>query len=220
MCFSTGASFGASIVLSVIGVAALKKAKAPHQVPLACIPLIFAVQQFSEGFVWLYLSNPHFAWAKASPYLFLLFAQIVWPLWVPVSVAILEPDIKRKKILTLLIGVGLLVAAYFAHRLWTYGVHPNIDGHHVAYKQFYRDSLNHVADVLYGLATLVPIFLSKVKRMWMFGLTVLTAYVVTYIFYVNYILSVWCFFSAIMSVLIYVILKGMKTMENKRLSQN
>jgi hypothetical protein len=214
MCFSTGASFGASVVLSVIGVAVLKKVKAPHQVPFASIPLIFAVQQFSEGFVWLYLSNPVFAWAKASPYLFLTFAQIVWPLWVPVSIAILEPDVKRKKVLNIFIGVGLLVSTYFAHRLWMYGVHPNIEGYHIAYQQIYPDSLSHVADILYGVATLVPIFLSKIKRMWTFGLAVFVAYLVTYIFYVNYILSVWCFFSAVMSVLIYFITQGMESTRN------
>jgi len=215
MCFSTGASFCASAVLSAIGVAVLKKVKAPHQILFASIPLIFAVQQFSEGFVWLYLSNPVFAWAKASPYLFLIFAQIIWPLWVPVSVTLLETDVKRKRILALFIGLGMLVSAYFAHRLWMVGVLPKINGHHVNYKQIYTDSLNHVADILYGSATLVPIFLSKIKRMWTFVLAVLIAYLVTYIFYVNYILSVWCFFSAIMSVLIYLIIRGVEINENK-----
>jgi hypothetical protein len=95
-----------------------------------------------------------------------------------------------------------------------YGVHPNIDGHHIAYKQIYPDSMNHVADMLYGLATIVPIFLSKIKRMWTFGVALSIAYLVTYIFYANYILSVWCFFSAIMSVFIYLIIRGVVKNQN------
>ena len=45
MCFSATASFGASIVLTGIGVASLKQVKEPAQYPFASIPLIFGVQQ-------------------------------------------------------------------------------------------------------------------------------------------------------------------------------
>jgi hypothetical protein len=203
MCFSAGASFGASAVLSVIGVAVIKKAKSPNQIPFASIPLIFAVQQFSEGFVWLALSNPVFAsMEKISSYTFLVFAQIIWPLFVPISIALLEKNVKRKKILKIFIGVGVLVSSYFAHRLLMYGVQPSIAGHHIAYRQVHPDSWGHVADIFYGIATLAPTFLSKVKKMWAFGLLVSISYLITAIFYANNILSVWCFFAAIISIMI------------------
>jgi hypothetical protein len=49
MCFSAGASFGAGIILAVISVASLKKVKhTPHNF-FAIIPLIFCIQQISEG---------------------------------------------------------------------------------------------------------------------------------------------------------------------------
>jgi hypothetical protein len=218
MCFCAEASFGASAVLAVIGVAVIKKAKTRSQIPFASIPLIFAVQQFSEGFVWLALSNPAFApLEKISSHTFLVFAQIIWPIWVPLAITTLEKDAGRKNILKLFVGIGVLVSSYFAHRLVMYGVHPNITGHHVAYKQVYPDTWNHVADMLYGIATLVPTFLSKTKRVWIFGLTVTIAYVITYIVYVNYILSVWCFFSAIISILIYWIVQHSKHSNHKPL---
>ena len=209
MCFSAGASFGASAILTVAGVAVLKQVKSPRQIPFASIPLIFAVQQFSEGFVWLALSNTAFApLEKVATYTFLLFAQIVWPLCVPIAIAMLEKDAKRKAILTIFVGIGALVSAYFAHRLCVYGAQANIALHHVAYKQVYPDSWNHVADMLYGIATIGPTFLSKLKRMWVFGLAVTISYMITYVCFVNYILSVWCFFAAIISVLIYTIVQG------------
>jgi hypothetical protein len=211
MCFSAGASFGASAVLSIIGVATIKKSQCSSQIPFASIPLIFAIQQFSEGFVWLSLSSPDFASIeKLSTYMFLIFAQIVWPLWVPIAITLMEKDVKRKKLLKVFIGIGLVVSSYFAHRLIMYGAHANIDGHHVAYKQVFPDSLARIADVLYGLATIAAIFLSKVKRMWTFGLAASVAYIVTAICYVNYILSVWCFFAAIMSILIYGIVTSVR----------
>ena len=210
MCFSAGASFGASAVLSVIGVVVIKKAKSPYQIPFTSIPFIFAVQQFSEGFVWLALSYPFFApWVKISSYTFLVFAQMVWPICVPVSVAMLERNVKRKKIVFCFVGRGVVVSSYFAHRLFMYGVQPNITGHHVAYKQVHPDSWGHVADMFYGIATLVPTFLSKTKKMWIFGLAITISYIVTYIVYTNYILSVWCFFSSIMSIIIYFIVRRM-----------
>jgi hypothetical protein len=223
MCFCAEASFGASVVLTGFGVAVIKKAKTPSQIPFAAIPLIFAVQQFSEGFVWLALSNPAFAHLeRISSNTFLIFAQMVWPLWVPWAIVLLEKDSGRKNLLKLFVGVGMLVSFYFAHRLVMYGVHPNIAGHHVAYKQVYPDTWNHVADMLYGMATLVPTFLSKTKRVWIFGLAVTIAYAITYIVYVNYILSVWCFFSAIISILIYWIVQhlnssGLKPLFDKKM---
>jgi hypothetical protein len=216
MCFSAGASFGASAVLSVMGVATIKKVKSPYQIPFASIPLIFAVQQFSEGFVWLALSNPAFAsMEKISTYTFLVFAQIVWPLCVPISITMLEKDASRQKILKIFVGIGVLVSSYFAHRLLMYGAHANINGHHVAYKQIYPDSWGHTADMLYGIATLVPTFLSKVKKMWTFGLALSISYMITAIAYANYILSVWCFFASIISILVYIILQGIVTTYHK-----
>ncbi len=220
MCFSAGASFGASAVLSVIGVAVIKKTTSPSQIAFASIPLIFAVQQFSEGFVWLALSNSAFApLEKVSSYTFLVFAQIIWPLYVPISIAMLEKNVKRKKLLQLFVGLGVLVSSYFAHRLLMYGVHPNITGHHVAYKQVYPDSWGHVADMFYGIATIAPTFLSKVKKMWTFGLAVCISYVIAYVVYTNYILSVWCFFASIISILIYAIIKGLVTSHHLAFSQ-
>jgi len=57
MCFSATASFGASAVLGVIGIVAVAKAKTNPQRVFATIPLIFSVQQLSEGFLWLSLKN-------------------------------------------------------------------------------------------------------------------------------------------------------------------
>jgi hypothetical protein len=51
MCFSASASFGAGIVLAVIGVATIKKREQPSQIYFATIPFLFSIQQVSEGFL-------------------------------------------------------------------------------------------------------------------------------------------------------------------------
>lgn len=64
MCFSASASFGAGVVLSTIGIITFKKTEAKSQLVFASIPFIFAVQQISEGFLWLALANPSYAFLE------------------------------------------------------------------------------------------------------------------------------------------------------------
>jgi hypothetical protein len=86
MCFSASASFGAGVVLSAIGVVSIKKNQHKSQFLFASIPLLFAVQQFAEGILWLVLPNPEYAsMQKHTTYVFLFFAQFFWPLWVPTN---------------------------------------------------------------------------------------------------------------------------------------
>ena len=53
MCFSATASFISGTALCVIGVATLKQTKAPAEIPFALIPLLFGIQQLTEGVIWL-----------------------------------------------------------------------------------------------------------------------------------------------------------------------
>src|SRR6188768_3673276 len=63
---------------------------------IASIPLIFAVQQFTEGFLWLSLTSPRFAGLQSvATIVFLFFAQVVWPVWVPYAILKLEPKENR-----------------------------------------------------------------------------------------------------------------------------
>ena len=57
MCFSATASFISGATLCVIGVATLKQTKAPAEVPIALIPLLFGIQQLTEGVIWLSFSQ-------------------------------------------------------------------------------------------------------------------------------------------------------------------
>ena len=91
MCFSATASFSAGVVLTVIGIATLKKVQHPSQIMFASIPLIFAVQQITEGVLWLALPSTAYPAIQVSfTYIFLFFAQVVWLLWVPLAILLLE----------------------------------------------------------------------------------------------------------------------------------
>jgi len=216
MCFSASASFGAGIVLSVIGVASIKKAKTKSEMVFASIPLIFAVQQITEGFLWVAFSNPDFAFLQLpTTYLFLFFAQIVWPFWVPFAILKLEKEQKRKKTETVLMIIGAIVSLYLAYCLIFFTVEAKIIGMHISYEQDYPAGLSRYGGLLYIIATIVPPFFSSVKGMWTLGTAILVSYIMTTIFYTDYIVSVWCFFASIISIAVLAILFEMKKASEK-----
>ncbi len=211
MCFSANASFGAGILLSVIGVAAIKKVQHPSQIPFASIPLIFAVQQISEGLLWLTLPNPDYAFLqRVITYVFLFLAQIVWPLWIPIAILLLEKKEKQRKIQIVLAGVGILLSFYLSYCLVSYHIQAKIISHHIFYQQDYPTVLTSYSEVLYIVATIAPAFFSHIKRMWILGVTILISYIIAVIFYEHYFVSVWCFFASIISISVNLIMLEIK----------
>ena len=211
MCFSATASFASGAVLSVVGIAAIRKAKTPSRRVFASIPFIFAVQQLSEVFVWLSLTKQAlFHWQFLPAYIFLSVAYIVWPVWIPLSILLLEKKSKRKNILYLLFGAGLVLAVYHTVYLVFYPVIAEIDGYHIRYKLSFPPALFIFSSIFYAGSTVLPTFISGIKRMWLLGVCITLAYIVTAIFYHAYIISVWCYFAAFISIIVYWIVVGLK----------
>jgi hypothetical protein len=216
MCFSANASFVAGIILPVIGVAAIIKVQHKSQILFASIPLLFAVQQIAEGFLWITLPNPDYASvSQGLTYVFLFFAQFFWPLWIPISILMLEKENKRKKIQKVFVGMGMLVSIYFAYCLLSYHVHADIVGYHITYTVDYPNPLGKYVGILYFIATVAPPFFSHIKRMWMFGAAILISYIITAIFFEHYVVSVWCFFASVISISIYAIMLEIRNMNKK-----
>lgn len=207
MCFSATASFSAGVVLTAIGIASMKKAQKPNQKLFASIPLIFAAQQIVEGFLWLALPNPEYLVAQQGlTYAFLFVAQIMWPAWVPISILMLTPKADRKLIQKILTGIGFFTAAALAFCLIYFEVSSKIHGNHVLYNQSYPDSIRFIGVAFYLAATILPLYFSSVKNVWILGVGILISYIVSAIFFSRYLLSVWCFFAAIISVTVYLVI--------------
>ncbi len=218
MCFSANASFGAGIVLSVIGVATIKKVQQPSQIIFASIPLIFAVQQITEGILWLALGNSGNGSVQiVTTYIFLFFAQIVWPVWVPLAILMFEKKDERKKTEKTLVVIGAMVSLYLAYCLLSFHVQAKIIGQHISYIQDYPAGLSLYGGVLYVTATIAPPFFSNIKRMWMLGTAILISYIITHIFYTDYIVSVWCFFASIISLAVFAVMITINKLSEKQL---
>lgn len=208
MCFSPEASFIAGSVLTVIGVATVKNTTHKRQLWFASIPLVFGVQQLAEGVLWLTLPDPdQIALQRLATYVFIFFAQIIWPFIVPFGVLMLDKKSDRKLIQKILAGVGMLVSGALAYFLIFYSMEASILGHHIAYKNDYPEKIYEYGAILYAVATILSLFFSNVKRMWLLGVFIATSYAITLYFYENHVLSVWCFFSSVISIYIYLIIK-------------
>lgn len=68
-----------------------------------------------------------------------------------------------------------------------------------------------IAFVFYLITTIVPFFVSSARRMWVFGILIAVSCIVTGFFFSQYLTSVWCFFAAIISIIVYWILRGVKS---------
>jgi hypothetical protein len=216
MCFSANASFIAGAAISAVGIVTLKKVQAPSQIVFASIPLIFGIQQISEGVLWLTIPDPTYAGVQQfATYTFLIFARVVWPLWVPIAIYLLEYEGKRRKMEKILMLMGIAVSTYFLFHLLVQPSEAIISEHHVFYRHDYPTSLKLYINIFYGIVTVLPLFLSRFKRMWWLGAVIGISYIAAAFFFKQYAFSVWCFFAAVISMFVYYIMNEI-TGSNKK----
>jgi len=208
MCFSAGASFAGGAVITAIGVITVSTNRDHSRRLFAAIPLIFGVQQISEGFVWVALQSPgHDLMLSISMYIFLIAALIVWPSVLPLSVLSMEKVKSRRLALYFFLVAGLLTSAYYGLSLMVNDVDPRIISHHIKYAPVYPRPMSLLVFIAYLIATLTPLFISSVRKMWIFGLLVTASCFITGIFFREFLASVWCFFAALISAVIWLIVR-------------
>jgi len=211
MCFSAGASFTGGVIISAIGIATVREVHKPSQLVFACIPLFFGLQQMIEGTLWLTIPLPDYATLqKISTYCFLIMANFLWPTIIPLAVLLMEKNKKRKIILQVLLGLGISLSLYYAYCLLFFNVSPQIMGYHIQYNINFPESLSLPAFIIYLLVTIPPLFISSIKRTHLLGILMFFSCLITAIFFTQYLTSVWCFFAALISGVIFWILNDSK----------
>jgi len=193
MCFSAPASFIASGGLAVLGGASFVVAKKKNKI-LAAIPLMFAVQQFCEGIQWLYLNSG--STSQFAGYSFLFFAFILWPVYVPWFVYVLDP--KRRKLLGWFVALGALVSAYFIFLLSTQVL--EISKHISCVNYSFSDfPYKEIVITAYLVAILAPLLSSSKHILRWYGAAIFVLGLISWLFFSVTFTSVWCFFAAIVS---------------------
>jgi len=185
MCFSAGASFAGGVVISAIGVATLVKVHKPSQIVFASIPLFFGFQQFVEGCLWFILQHPEYGqYQNLFTTIFLIMAQVFWPMMIPLAVLYMENNRKKKRILWMLLGVGLSVSAFYIYCLSNFHVTPEISGYHIYYDAAGNPKiLSFIAFILYLITSITPLFISSIKRTHLLGILMSLSCLITIIFF-------------------------------------
>jgi len=202
MCFSATASFTAAAVLGTIGVATLRHVREPRSLLFASVPMLFAFHQFSEGMVWLGLDGQigktgldHVA------FLFTLYAQGILPFLMPLAVALMEPPGWRRAVILGLTAIGLFVCLWDATGLIFYPSQVYIDHQSIAYRNPLTASF--AVSLLFILATCGALILSSHRVVRAYGVLNVIGLSVVELVKAHSFASVWCFYAAALSVMIY-----------------
>src|SRR3984957_20590490 len=121
MCFSAAANFVGSTALGAIGVVTLTKVRHRRELLFASLPILFAIHQFIEGFVWLGLDgilSPAVTHDMGAA--FMLYAQGLLPFLMPLSVLLFEPDRKNRRRMFPFLVIGALTTLYILWALTAY----------------------------------------------------------------------------------------------------
>jgi hypothetical protein len=202
MCFSATASFTAGAFLLGIGTLTLRAVRSPREFPFAAIPLLFAVQQLIEGVIWLTFSREAPLLNVLMTYAYSFFSHVLWPIYVPLAVLLIEPPGWRRQALVAFLVAGLGVGLYLLVMLIAFPVVSRPTGQHVEYVS--PHFFVAVAMTLYLLSTSVSLVLSTHRIVRLFGALALVSFGIAYAFYAVWFISVWCLFAALLSAVVYL----------------
>jgi len=201
MCFSATANFVGSAVLGAVGVVTLTKVKHRRELLFAALPILFAVHQFIEGFVWLGLDgilSPAVAHDMGAA--FMLYAQGLLPFLLPLSVLLFEPNAKSRSRMLPFLVLGGATALYILWALTAFPLQLYVRGNSIVY---INQATNNTAVALfYVIATCGSLFFSKIKMMVIFGAANLAILLVVMEVKRYAFTSLWCAYAAVASVII------------------
>lgn len=204
MCFSATASFTSAALMLAVGGIALGRARSRLEWPYALIPVLFGVQQLMEGFLWLNLrgASPPLSFLSATNLTqgYSLFSQVLWPLFVPLAVGLMERVQWRRSAITATGLSGLVVGLFLLTAMMQTPVTAQIVGTHIAYGFDHT----HVvpATVLYMMGTCASPMLSGHAFVRLFGFAAFISAVLSYLIFQTWFISVWCYFAALMSCMV------------------
>jgi hypothetical protein len=208
MCFSAEANFGVAVALLPVGgyclAAAWRKDRA--YLPIAATTVLFGVQQLCEAQVWIGVGRQDPEISRGASLAFLFFALAVWPVWMPIAVAVIEPRGWRRCGLLALSGLGVVFGITYYLPLATdagSGPAPAAVGHSLQY-DFTAVPATHTAlwwvwPALYAAAVCGPLLVSRDRSLRVLGAAVVVTAVVAYSLFDLAFVSVWCFVVAALS---------------------
>jgi hypothetical protein len=182
-------------------VATVIKAERKAQIPFAMIPFLFGVQQIVEGMLWLTFRFDDQLLNVTMTYLFVLFSHILWPIFLPFSIGLMETVAWRKKVISAFQITGIAVGLYLLYFIVRYPVASEVHGHMVYVLPYVKEQ--PVLEFYLAATCVAPLFSSH-RIIKIFGVLALLLFMVAYWYYTVAFFSVWCFFAAVLSGVVYL----------------
>jgi hypothetical protein len=202
MCFSASVSFVAGTSLLAAGAVTVRKAQRKDELPFAAIPLLFGVQQLIEGVIWLTFRFDSPVLNPAMTFGYFLFSHVLWPIYVPLAVLLLEPVRWRRKALYSFLAAGSGTGLYLLVSMFRFPIVSRPVGGHIEYASPHFFIGPVIAGYLAG--TCISMLFSSHKAVKLFGIAASLSFVASYAIYTQWFFSIWCFFAAILSGIVFL----------------
>jgi hypothetical protein len=208
MCFSAEASFATGAVLIPAGIYCVRSSldRDPRYLALAVSPLVFAVQQACEGFVWLGLDSGDHDLARWASCVYLFFALVFWPCWVPFSALILEGRRWARRTLggasaaALATSLFVFLPMAFRAREW---LRPGIRFHSIEYDYSMLPAFWGIPTEAwhagYVAVVALPLVVQGDWRVRSFSLMLVVSAILAQVAFAYAFISIWCAFAALLS---------------------
>ncbi|MEO5806435.1 DUF6629 family protein [Devosia sp.] len=200
MCFSASVSFTTGTLISIVGLLALSKAR-PRMRLFAALPLLFGIQQLTEGAIWSAMptapSGPAIHWLTQA---YAFFIGVLWPVLFPLSLYLIEPSQRRRRLILILLALGGVVAIYTLVVMGLFGFSVRVAHQCLVYEN--PAGIWPGMELVYLLATSGAFFIASDDRIHWLGVANLAGFGIAASFFSLNLPSVWCFCAAIISSLI------------------
>jgi hypothetical protein len=98
-----------------------------------------------------------------------------------------------------------MVSGCLGTALFLYPVRITGINHHLNFKfdlPLFAKNLTWLSSLLYFIPTMIAPFISGNKRMKWLGIVFMTSYIFSLIFFSGFLVSVWCYFAALLSIVV------------------
>jgi Trk-type K+ transport system membrane component len=201
MCFSPDADFTAAAVVGGVGVATLRQVRTRRELIVGSLPLLFALHQFSEAFVWLGLQgHVSSGVGNTATYIYVIYAYAALPIIVPLGLYLIEPSRRHRRWVLPFVVLGVAVGGYMLWDVTQYPIYAQEHASCIAY----NSNAPHLeqAAFAYVIATCAPALLSSRRYLQWFGVLNIIGVAVAFSIREAEFTSVWCVYAALISVLI------------------
>jgi hypothetical protein len=201
MCFSPDADFTAAAVVGAVGVATLRQVRTRRELIVGSLPLLFALHQFSEAFVWLGLrGHVSSGVGNTATYIYVIYAYAALPMIVPLGLYLIEPSRRHRRWVLPFVVLGVAVGGYMLWDVTQYPIYAQEHASCIAYNS--NAPYLEQAALVYVIATCAPALLSSRRYLQWFGVLNIAGLAVAFSVREAEFTSVWCVYAALVSVLI------------------